>query len=108
VRERAPDPNAERRRREFCDLNLDRLAEELGDSYDEVSKQQVVGSARKTIPRVARRENAGLVVVGKSDKAGGLSAVMGSVAEEISKSAPCSVFIVSRADVAAGAEGGAT
>ncbi len=106
VRERAPDPTAERRRHEFCDANLSRLSEELRGAYKEVSSLQVVGHPKQTIPRVARRENAGLVVIGKSDRAGGLSAVMGSVVEELSKSAPCSVFIVSRSDAVAATGGG--
>ncbi|MFW5738295.1 MAG: universal stress protein [Spirochaetota bacterium] len=100
VRERAPDPAAERRRRETCDANLQRLSDEVAGNYAGVSSLQIVGNPRRAIPRVARRENAGLLVVGKSDRSGGLSAVMGSVAGELAKSAPCSVFIVSRAGAA--------
>lgn len=107
VRERAPDPAAERRRRETCDANLQRLSDEVAANYADVSSLQIVGSPRRAIPRIARRENAGLLVVGKSEHSGGLSAVMGSVAGELAKSAPCSVFIVSRA-VAAKATGETT
>ena len=103
VRERAPDPATERRRREACDANLDRLSGEVVANYAEVSTLQIVGNPRRAIPRVARREGAGLLVIGKSDRPGGLSAVMGSVAGELAKSAPCSVFIVSRAGIAEGA-----
>lgn len=106
VRERAPDPQAEHRRQEFCDANLSRLAGELANSFEEVTSLQVVGHPRRTIPRLARRQDAGLLVVGKSERSGGLSAVMGSVAEELSKSAPCSVFIISRSDDVAQTGGG--
>lgn len=105
VRERAPDPVAERRQRELCDANLERLSGEVAGNYAEVSSIQMVGNPRRVIPRLARRENAGLLIAGKSERPGGLSAVMGSVAGELAKSAPCSVFILSRSGAAGLSEG---
>ena len=97
VRERAPDPNAERRQQEWCGTNLQRLSKEVRENYSEVESREGVGNPRKVIPRTARREGVSLLVLGKSDSESALSAMMGSVAEEVSNSAPCSVFIVSRA-----------
>jgi nucleotide-binding universal stress UspA family protein len=97
VRDRAPDPTAERRQQEWCNRNLERLSTEVRDNYRQVESREGVGNPRKVIPRTARREGISLLVLGKSDQEDALSAMMGSVAEEVANSAPCSVFIVSRA-----------
>lgn len=97
VHERAPDPTAESRQERWCSENLTRLAKEVESNFSEVAPSAATGNPRKMIPRTARREGIGLVILGKSDEESALSAMMGSVAEEVANSAPCSVFIVSRA-----------
>jgi nucleotide-binding universal stress UspA family protein len=103
VHDRAPDPTAESRQETWCMENLARLTNEVEENFREVEPVAMTGSPRRVIPRVARRNGTDLVILGKSDQESALSAMMGSVAEEVANSAPCSVFIVSRAYLPEGA-----
>jgi nucleotide-binding universal stress UspA family protein len=103
VHDRAPDPTAESRQESWCRENLSRLTGEVEENFREVEPVAMTGSPRRVIPRVARRNGTDLVILGKSDQESALSAMMGSVAEEVANSAPCSVFIVSRAYLPEGA-----
>ncbi len=95
--DRAPDPTAESRQERWCTENLSRLTEEVKDNFTEVEPVSMTGSPRRVVPRMVRRNSVDLVILGKSDQESALTAMMGSVAEEIAKSARCSVFVVSRA-----------
>ena len=95
--DRAPDPTAESRQKQWCTENLSRLTEEVKDNFTEVEPVSMTGSPRRVVPRMVRRNSVDLVILGKSDQESALTAMMGSVAEEIAKSTPCSVFVVSRA-----------
>ena len=103
VHDRAPDPTAESRQESWCRENLSRLTGEVEENFREVEPVAMTGSPRRVIPRVARRNGTDLVILGKSDQESALSAMLGSVAEEVANSAPCSVFIVSRAYLPEGA-----
>ena len=103
VHDRAPDPTAESRQESWCRENLSRLTGEVEENFREVEPVAMTGSPRRVIPRVARRNGTDLVILGKSDQESALSAMMGSVAEEVANGAPCSVFIVSRAYLPQGA-----
>lgn len=95
--DRAPDPTAESRQEQWCSENLSRLTDEVRDNFTEVEPVSMTGSPRRIVPRMVRRNSVDLVILGKSDQESALTAMMGSVAEEIAKSTPCSVFVVSRA-----------
>ncbi|TVR62758.1 MAG: universal stress protein [Spirochaetaceae bacterium] len=97
VRDRAPDPTAESRAHRTCTENLGRLADEVAGNYKKVVQMEVIGNPRRQISRVARRDGADFLVLGKSDRPDALGSMMGSVAEEVANSAPCSVFIIGRA-----------
>lgn len=104
VRDRAPDPTAESREHRASAANLDRLAHEVRGSYKAVTELELIGNPRREIPRVARRRDVDFLVLGKSDRTDALAAMMGSVAEEVANSAPCSVLIVGRAYLPQGGE----
>jgi nucleotide-binding universal stress UspA family protein len=98
VRERAPDPAAEERHRQACKQNLQRLSSELEENYREVTLMERTGNPRRHILRSAKREGIDLIVLGKSDvPESGLSAMLGSTAEEVANESRCSVLIVGRA-----------
>ncbi|MFP4010801.1 MAG: universal stress protein [Spirochaetaceae bacterium] len=93
---RAPDPEAERRRRGTAQEALSRLAREFAGNFGQVDVSQAVGNPRRRIVREARQVGASLIVVGKADAPRGLQAVLGSTAEELPHSAGCSVLIIPR------------
>ncbi len=96
VRDRAPDPTADNREHRARVANLERLAHEVQENYKAVTELELIGNPRRDIPRVARRRDVDFLILGKSDRTDALAAMMGSVAEEVANSAPCSVFIVGR------------
>lgn len=96
VGRRAPDPEAEQRREDQAILSLSRLASEVELPDREVRELSITGNAKRLIPRVARRESADLIVLGKSEAEGIISGVLGSTAEEVAYSAAQSVLIIGR------------
>jgi nucleotide-binding universal stress UspA family protein len=94
VGERAPDPQAERARREKARNNLARLAEECRGAYNEIETLEVVGRGRKEIVRRAKALDVDLIVIGKSSIPNPFDNVLGSTAETVTRRAGRSVFIV--------------
>jgi len=94
VGERAPDPETEHRRQRCVQENLERLAAECGEAYEQVTPLQVVGRRRKQILRQAYLNQVDLIVIGKADKPGSLKNVLGSTAEALPDRSKRSVFIV--------------
>jgi nucleotide-binding universal stress UspA family protein len=96
VGQRAPDPDAERRRVEEVEENLARLADEFSGNYGHIDEKATVGIPRREIVGEARRVNADLIVLGKADTSGTFGAVLGSTAEEMPHTSRCSVLIIPR------------
>lgn len=93
---RAPDPVAEERRKEEVDESLRRLAERCNGSSGEVEMLNLTGSPGRAIRQAARRRQANLLVIGKSERSAGLTGSLGSTAATIAYNASQSVFIVGR------------
>lgn len=96
VGERAPDPQAEANRTALVQDNLERLANEFSENFEQCDIISTVGNPRREVVREARRLGADLIVLGKADVRGTLGAVLGSTAEEMPHSAKSSVLIIPR------------
>ncbi len=96
VGRRAPDPPAEQSRKAAVITSLDELARRCEAMVPDrtVDPRDVTGSPRQQIVRTARRENADLVVLAKSERTGELSDILGSTAEAVAYNARQSVLIV--------------
>ncbi len=94
VRERAPDPFTDAKRRQSVLDNLQRLASECSHAYQEVEVMETLGTARTQIAKQAKARDVHLVVVGRSDTLNGLSHILGSTAEALPHRTSCSVFII--------------
>tara|TARA_B100000683_G_scaffold263941_1_gene292869 strand:- start:190 stop:1026 length:837 start_codon:yes stop_codon:yes gene_type:complete len=94
VGERAPDPVTEEKRKERIVDNLERLATECSHAYDNVETIETIGMIRRRIVQIAKNKKVDIVVVGKSEKPGTMSRMLGSTAEVLPHKAPCSVFII--------------
>jgi nucleotide-binding universal stress UspA family protein len=85
----------------------DYLAEQLERYTDaprpELELHLLAGPPAKEIVRVARSVGADLVIVGTHGRRGVRRLVLGSVAEEVLRSAPCPVLVVRGKDWAASA-----
>jgi len=94
VEERAPDPATEEIRRKRVLDNLDVLARECAHAYDSVQTVETIGQVRKQIVKQAYILDVDLIVVGKSDKAGTVSQMLGSTAEILPHRGGRSIFII--------------
>jgi universal stress protein A len=81
--------------------SVDRTQTELRDFADKHLKEAVpmqvrvaVGKAAEEILRVAREEKVDLIVMGTHGRTGVRHLLLGSVAEEVTRHAPCPVFTV--------------
>ncbi|MFP4169363.1 MAG: universal stress protein [Desulfonatronovibrionaceae bacterium] len=95
VGQRAPDPETEKKRLDNVYKNLERLAEECRDNFEEIEKREVLGlGVVHKILSHARKSTVDLLVVGKLDAPGIVSHLTGSTAEAIYNRASCSVLII--------------
>lgn len=83
VGKRAPDPEADRDRRDSIEKGLQRLVSECNADFKKIETLQTVGSVRSQITREAKKRNADLVIMGKTDSIRGLDRIMGSTAESV-------------------------
>ncbi|MBS3770816.1 MAG: universal stress protein [Bacteroidales bacterium] len=91
---RAPDPEAEKRRRKEMASKLDALAEECSEYYNQVEEISDLGNTHKRITQQAHKKAVDLIIIGKHDKPGHSRLVLGSTVERLLQQAPCSVLIV--------------
>lgn len=96
VGERAPDPEAEKRRYQTVVANLERLASECRDSYEHIEQLEVVGlGVDRQIIRQARRHNVDLLMLGcRLVGSGFFNRFVGSTAQSLQYRAPCSLLII--------------
>jgi nucleotide-binding universal stress UspA family protein len=94
VRERAPDPQSDRKRREELSDKMDKLAEQCLASYDNIEKVLLTGSVRRRIAGETRRRKADLLVIGRNDKEKPMDKLLGSTAESLPHQTHCSVLII--------------
>ncbi|MFP4588049.1 MAG: universal stress protein [Desulfohalobiaceae bacterium] len=94
VGSRAPDPEAEEKRRAQVMQNLSRLEAECSHAYNKIEKLQSVGSAKNQIAHQAWKHNVDLIILGKFDQEVPFANLLGSVAEGVPHKAHCSVFII--------------
>lgn len=96
VGERAPDPRAEGNRQRKVRDNLDRLAGECSLQYGRIETISVLGKPSRQIVKQARSKEIDLVVVGKLNNPDTFGAMMGSTAEQLVHSSPCSLLVIPR------------
>lgn len=94
VGERAPDPRAEGKRQKKVQDNLDRLAGECSLQYGRIETISVLGKPSRQIVKQARLKEIDLVVVGKLDNPDHFGSMMGSTAEQLVHSSPCSLLVI--------------
>jgi len=94
VRERAPDPESDRKRKEELSDKLGEMAEQCLASYDNIEKVLMTGSVRRRIAGEARKRNADLLVIGRNDKVRPMDKVLGSTAESLPHQTHCSILII--------------
>jgi len=85
---------------EHAHMQLERFASQHLCDVPPVQVKVVVGKPAAEILRVVREEGADLIVMGTHGRTGLRHLLLGSVAEAITRHAPCPVFTL-RADVAA-------
>ncbi|AQQ10178.1 universal stress protein F [Sedimentisphaera cyanobacteriorum] len=83
VGERAPDPYAEKQRRELAKKNLSRLAEKCSTAFESVEQIEVAGWPKRRILFQAWSKDVDLIVLGQSDKASTFEKILGSTAEAV-------------------------
>jgi len=83
VGKRAPDPEADRTRREKVEKGLKRLVQECNSDFRKVETVQTVGSVRHQIISQAKNKKADLIIMGKTDSSRGLDRIMGSTTESV-------------------------
>mgnify|MGYP002633486600 FL=1 len=68
----------------------------IGDFHKTMNKETLVevGSAHEKIVEVAKKKNAGMIVMSTHGKGGLFRVLMGGVAEKVVRNAPCPVFTV--------------
>lgn len=75
--------------------DLDRLAAEADPGRRRIARTEVVdGRPAEAIVEAARREGAGLIVMGTRGRTGLPRLLLGSVAERVVRLAPCDVLVV--------------
>lgn len=94
VGSRAPDPEAEQKRRNQVLQDLSRLASECSHAYNQVQKLETVGSIKNQIVLQAWKQNVDLIILGKFDHDMPFAHLMGSIAESVPHKTHCSVFII--------------
>ncbi|MCF7936564.1 MAG: universal stress protein [Synergistales bacterium] len=94
VGERAPDPRAEKTRRTQVGMNLNRLAGECSGWFGEVETISALGRPSKRIVRQAKQGDVDLIVLGKYDAPSPFGSMLGSTAEMLARTAPCSLLVV--------------
>lgn len=98
VGKRAPDPQAEEKRRLSVIRKLKQMQRDCGSLSAEEDPISLIGSPRRKIPASARRESAHLILLGKADSSSRAAPVFGSTSEEVSYNAACSVLIIPHPD----------
>jgi hypothetical protein len=73
---------------------LDGLVASMGSGIGRVTGHIRIGGAARGIVELARELSADLVVVGSGQRRGMARALLGSVAEKVSREAPCPVLVV--------------
>jgi len=73
---------------------LENLAEETRETYNEVSIRLIFGTPFLEIIRLARAENANMIVMATHGRTGLAHMLIGSVAEKVVRMAPCPVLTV--------------
>jgi nucleotide-binding universal stress UspA family protein len=73
---------------------LDRLTAKLDSGTGRVTGHIRIGGAAKSLVELASELGADLVVVGASERTGMTRALLGSVAEKVTREAPCPVLVV--------------
>lgn len=94
VRDRAPDPETDSKRREEVLEKLNWLTRQYMDCYQQVESVVRTGNIRSEIPRNVRRLNVDLIVIGKKDKQEPIDKLIGSTAESVPYKVYSSIFIV--------------
>lgn len=94
VGKKAPDPDAEEKRRKFVFGELERLKEKCESCFDQVKFLSVVGNPRWGIPRAAKQVGANLIVMGRQEEAPAFEKALGSSAEAATHKSLCSLLIV--------------
>ncbi|MCA1797664.1 MAG: universal stress protein, partial [Geobacteraceae bacterium] len=97
VGQRAPDPEAEKRRHRTIMTYMHQLAERCADSFEHIEQLEVVGLRKENkIVRQARKHKADLLIVGKLDRRLWPGSMSGSTVDSLHHSSPCSLLVIPR------------
>jgi nucleotide-binding universal stress UspA family protein len=94
VRERAPDPETEKKRHQAMMGKLDRLMNRCLGHFEKIEKLLLTGSVRSTIVGESRRRDADLLVIGRNEKVKPLDNLLGSTAEALTHQTHCAILII--------------
>jgi len=92
--QRAPDPEADQKRRSLIRNSLDRLAKECRVNFDNVETIETVGSVRTEIVREARRKKADMIIMGKTDSKKSIDRILGSTAESVAIKSHTNIILI--------------
>jgi nucleotide-binding universal stress UspA family protein len=79
---------------DLCEASAARLSERLGESDVKVSREVLVGPAAQAIVELAEEWRPDLIVIGSHGRGFWKRMWLGSVADRVTRHAPCSVLIV--------------
>lgn len=99
VGQRAPDPEAEKKRHRSIMAYMQHLAEKCSDSFEHIEQLEVVGLRKeRKIVHEARKHKADLLIVGKLDRRLWPGSMSGSMVDSLHHSSPCSLLVIPRLD----------
>jgi len=91
--QRAPDPEAEKKRLKKVYSGLDMLKNKCINSFSSVETVSAIGNTGKKIIKHAKKYQADLIVLGKNDESSSSSKILGTSAEAVSQNKYCSVLL---------------
>lgn len=94
VGKRAPDPEADQKRRSLIRKSLDRLAVECRVNFNNVETIETVGSVRTEIVREAKRKKADMIIMGKTDSKKSIDRILGSTAESVAIKSHTNIILI--------------
>ncbi len=94
VGKRAPDPEADQKRRSLIRKSLDRLAGECRVNFNNVETIETVGSVRTEIVREAKRKKADMIIMGKTDSKKSIDRILGSTAESVAIKSHTNIILI--------------
>ncbi len=94
VRDRAPDPETDKKRQEHLLQKIAKLEDACRGRFQNIETILAIGSIKNRITRKSRKFEADLVVIGRNEKKKPMDKLLGSTAESLPHRVNCSVLII--------------